>query len=147
ATYALGQVPTANYYATDSMSGVSSSVATLTGGSGFGLGTFTYAVTATDNAGNTTMMTPTYEVIATIDGSLSLISEFLASGAIDNTGLAGSLSSQLDSALAAANSGNTQTADNILNAFINHVTAQSGKHISAEAAAVLINAATYIINH
>ncbi|HWR59234.1 MAG TPA: LamG-like jellyroll fold domain-containing protein [Thermodesulfovibrionales bacterium] len=84
---------------------------------------------------------------ATIEGTLALISELLASGDIDNAGLAGSLSSQLRNALAAANSGDIQTADSILNAFINHVTAQSGKHISAEAAAILINAATYIINH
>ena len=68
-------------------------------------------------------------------------------GQIDNAGIANSLLSKVLNAADAAARGNVQASDNIMQAFINQVTAQSGQHISASAAAILINAATYIINN
>ncbi|MBI4690341.1 MAG: hypothetical protein HY754_08765 [Nitrospirae bacterium] len=55
--------------------------------------------------------------------------------------------SKLNNALDADNSGNDQTSDNIMKAFINQVEAQSGIHISTSVADILINAANYIINN
>ena len=147
ATYALGLVPTASYTVTDALSGVATSNASLTGGDGLGLGAFTYTVTASDNAGNTITVSAAYNVIATTDGLNSLIQQILASGQIDNAGIANSLLSKVLNAADAAASGNGQASDNIMQAFINQVSAQSGQQISASAAAILINAAAYIINH
>lgn len=149
ATYALGLAPTASYTVTDALSGVATSSASLTGGDGLGLGlgAFTYIVTASDNAGNTITASATYNVIATTNGLNSLIQQILASGQIDNTGMANSLLSKVVDAANAAARGNGQASDNIMQAFINQVSAQSGQHISASAAAMLINAAMYIINN
>jgi hypothetical protein len=83
----------------------------------------------------------------TITALVALTNQLFTSGAIDNMGIANSLRLKLSNALAAKNNGNTQSSNNMLNAFINQVTAQSGKHISAVAAATLVNAATSIVNH
>ena len=60
--YPVCNPPTPNYQVTDSMSGVNTSNATLTGGNANGVGTFTYSVTATDIAGNPATKTVTYKV-------------------------------------------------------------------------------------
>ncbi|MBI4691140.1 MAG: hypothetical protein HY754_12895 [Nitrospirae bacterium] len=78
---------------------------------------------------------------------LDLINNYLNSGDIDNSGIANSLISLLNNALDAKNSGNDQASDNLMQAFINEVEAQSGKHISTSAADILINTANYIINN
>lgn len=144
ATYALGLVPTAAYTAADATSGLAASSSSLTGGDGLGLGTFTYAVTASDNAGNVATVPAVYQVIATPDGLLALIGQMLAAGLIDNEGIANSLTAKVANA---QNAANDQAADNIMQAFINQVEAQAGQHIAQDAAAVLINAANYIIGH
>jgi hypothetical protein len=59
-------------------------------------------------------------------------------GHIDNQGIANSLLSKLDAAQTALARGETTTAANLLNAFINQVQAQAGKHISAEHAQHMI---------
>ncbi|MBI5205638.1 MAG: right-handed parallel beta-helix repeat-containing protein [Nitrospirae bacterium] len=83
----------------------------------------------------------------TMESLITLISQLLQSGGIDNAGIANSLLSKLNNALTATNNGNGQASDDIMQAFINQVSAQAGQHISADAAAILINAATYIINN
>lgn len=143
AKYPLGLVPTVSYSASDSLSGVSASSATLTGGDGLGLGIFTYNVTAFDVAGNTATASATYEVIATPEGLIALIRQMQAAGKIDNAGIANSLISKVENAQKA----NGQAADNIMQAFINQVEAQSGRHIASDAAAILLHAAEYIISH
>lgn len=50
--YTAGCVPTPTFIAADALSGVGSSNGALTGGNGNGVGGFTYAVTASDLAGN-----------------------------------------------------------------------------------------------
>jgi hypothetical protein len=132
ATYALGQVPTASYEVTDAASGVASSSESLTGGDGLGLGTFTYTVTAVDNAGNKEVATAAYEVIATRAGTAALIDDLIASGEI-----APQMRNSLIQMLENAN----------LGALINHIEAQAGKKISAEAAEILINAVQYMIDN
>jgi hypothetical protein len=81
----------------------------------------------------------------TIEELTAIIDEFLASGDITNAGIATSLTSILNSALQAQESGNTTAASNMLLAFINKVEAQSGKMISEEAAALFIESATLMI--
>ena len=74
------------------------------------------------------------------------VSALLSSGAITSPGVATSLTSTLENALFAFEQGNAQAAENMLQAFINKVEAQTGKQITAEAAAILIEAAKQIIN-
>ncbi|MFE5323254.1 hypothetical protein ACFQ88_31695 [Paenibacillus sp. NPDC056579] len=63
----------------------------------------------------------------------ALIERFSNAGWIDNAGIANSLKSQLAS-------GN-------LAAFVNHVNAQKGKHISAPYADYLIRDAEFLLSH
>lgn len=69
----------------------------------------------------------------------------LASGAIDNAGVANSLLAKLDAASAARSRGDCAAAGNIYGAFINELTAQSGNHVQAATAAHLISEARFLI--
>jgi hypothetical protein len=129
-TYALGLEPEANYDVMDTCSGVASSNALLMGGDGLGLGSFTYTVTAMDNAGNTGEETAAYEVIATADGLIALIRQMVDEGLI---------APKMENSLV------SQVQNGALGAFINHVEAQTGKKIDPAAAAILINAANYML--
>ena len=71
--------------------------------------------------------------IPTISWTISNIDEEVA-----HPGVANSLTSKLQNALKALDRGNINAFENILNAFINQVEAQSGKKIEAEYAATLI---------
>ncbi len=76
-------------------------------------------------------------------GSLSsLVHELLVAGMIDNAGIANSLISKAD----AAAQGNTPAARNQLNAFINELDAQAGKHLTQQGFDLLKAAALYYIS-
>ena len=64
---------------------------------------------------------------------------------IDNKGVAKSLMAKLDGAQVALDRGQTRVALNKLNAFINEVNAQSGKHIAADHAGMLVEHANKVI--
>lgn len=68
----------------------------------------------------------------------------LNSGEISNAGIADSLVSTLRNALEAVERGDITAAVNMLESFIKKLEAQAGKHITEEAAATLIEAATQI---
>ena len=72
---------------------------------------------------------------------------FLDEGKIDNAGVYNALLSKLEAFEAGVGRGKNNSAANVLQAFINQVTAQSGKHITTEAAALLIADAEWIIAH
>jgi len=61
-------------------------------------------------------------------------------------GIVNSLDAKLETAQRAYDRGQRHTAANILNAFVHEVEAQTGKHITAEAAAILIRGAQHITN-
>jgi 5'-nucleotidase/UDP-sugar diphosphatase len=75
------------------------------------------------------------------------VQRLFAQKAIDNAGIRSSLLDKLASAKTLFDGGQTKAAINQLNAFINHVKAQSGKHITKAAAATLIADATWMIAH
>jgi len=77
-------------------------------------------------------------VTPTTAGITNVIGSFLTTGAIDKFGIANALTSKLSMAQSFISAGDNQTAVNILDALINQLNAQSGKHISASAASVLI---------
>jgi hypothetical protein len=78
-------------------------------------------------------------VVSATSASISnVIDDFAAIGAIDNSGIRQALTGKLSDAQSYIDAGNKQSAISVLNAMINQLSAQSGKHITASAASVLI---------
>jgi hypothetical protein len=73
--YTLGAVPAASCAAGDGVSGVASCSVRVSGGLANGVGSFTFAATGTDKAGNTVTQTGTYRVIYRFDGFLQPIND------------------------------------------------------------------------
>ena len=84
-------------------------------------------------------------MVATFQSTLDDISKTLALGWIDNKGIAKALSSNINAASNAAAGGDKKTAENNLNAFIDQVNTQTGKHISGVAPQVLLADANYLL--
>jgi hypothetical protein len=107
----------------------------------------TLTVTAADYYGNTSTQSVTFNVTTTVQGLMISVNRFFQEGGIDNAGIRNSLLSQLSTAQAYLNQGKTKQAINALNAFMNLVQAQSGKHISKTAANLLLADAKWVIAH
>jgi hypothetical protein len=108
------------------------------------LGDHTLTVTAEDYYGNTSTQSVTFSVTATIQSLMTSVKRFYSEGKIDAADVYQSLMDQL---MAAAKSKKIDTTTNILNAFINLVQAQSGKHITTDAASLLLTDAQWVISH
>jgi hypothetical protein len=70
-----------------------------------------------------------------------IVEQLFEDGFIDNEGIMNSLQQKLENAKKALENGNEHTAQNILEAFINELEAQGGKHIELESAEELIKKA------
>jgi hypothetical protein len=160
-SYVHSATLTLNYSVVDAGSGVNSVKVTLDGsttlaGHGLssgqainlltelGLGSHTFTIDAVDNLGNERSVSVTFTIIVTADSIEADVNQFVSSGDIKDQ-LANSLLAKLDAAAAALARGQCGTADNIYQAFIHEVQAQSGKGISATAASILIADAQYLI--
>jgi hypothetical protein len=97
------------------------------------LGWHTLTVTASDLAGNTSSVTVSFQTTATVQSLQALVTRFADAGWIDNAGIANSLQNKL--------------AKNNLEAFVNEVQAQSGKHIPEQAAGFLLRDAQYLLSN
>ncbi|MFC5450084.1 OmpL47-type beta-barrel domain-containing protein [Paenibacillus aestuarii] len=96
------------------------------------LGSHAFIVSASDKAGNMSSQTLLFQTTTSIQSIQALITRFTNMGWIDNSGIAASLQSILSS--------------NDLAGFESHVKAQSGKHISTQAANYLIRDAQYLLS-
>jgi hypothetical protein len=96
------------------------------------LGSHTLTVTASDLAGNISTNEIVFQTTTSIQSLKDLVTSFKNAGWIDNAGIANSLQSKLTS--------------NALEAFVKEVKAQTGKHISPEAAGYLIRDAEYLLS-
>jgi hypothetical protein len=76
--------------------------------------------------------------VATFQGTLDDIRYMLTLDLIDNKGLAKALSSTISAASKAADRGDKKTAEDFVNAFINQINTQAGKHISGAAPQLLL---------
>ncbi|MEX0789519.1 MAG: choice-of-anchor K domain-containing protein [Actinomycetota bacterium] len=134
-SYTVGDTINMTCTATDALSGIATADCPEVNatGSSFGPGVHTLEATATDRAGNTTTLATTFEVAMDYDGLCLLVGEYS-----DSTGVTNSLCAKLRSAEAAAGRGQAQAAANLVNAFKNEVSAQSGKAFTAAEAAELI---------
>nr|WP_306812781.1 Ig-like domain-containing protein [Paenibacillus soyae] len=95
------------------------------------LGSHTLIVTVSDGAGNMAESTVTFSTYSDKDSLIALVELFRAMGWIDNDGIANALTKKLE--------------HDQLEAFIHHVEAQSGSHVSAEAADYLLRDANAIL--
>lgn len=68
---------------------------------------------------------------------MQVVDELYANGSIDNAGIVNALKAKLRAVAKGLSGGNTHAADGALGAFENHLRAQSGKHVSVEAAELL----------
>lgn len=96
------------------------------------LGLHTLVISSSDLAGNQGSRTVQFQTVASIDSLKALVTLFADSTEIDNAGIANSLQAKLN--------------NNNLNSFVNQVQAQSGKHISSEAANYLLRDAAYVLS-
>ena len=160
--YTHSSTLTLGYTVTDTGSGVGTVTPTMNGSGTVGgspvvnglainlltalpLGTNTFAITAYDKVLNTSSASVTFTIIVTAASIIDDVTELQASGAITmNTN---PLLAKLNNALADEMGGNCTAAENLYGAFINQVMAQTGKGITAAAAAVLIADAQYLETH
>jgi hypothetical protein len=81
-----------------------------------------------------------------IQNLIALVNQSRSQGWIDNDGIANNLLAKLNTAFSKVTS-DPKTVKNVLNAFLNDVQAQNGKHISSEAYALLYFNGQYAISH
>lgn len=124
--------------ASDALSGVASdSCADIAGDAySFGLGEHQFSATAVDVAGNEGAATTVFSVTVTYPSLQALTKRF-----VTHAGLSRSLKDKLTQAEAAALAGDAGGANEILNAYVQEVSAQRGKKISDAHASVLITLA------
>jgi hypothetical protein len=134
-TYTVDQDVSITCAASDATSGVESSTCEDISGPAysFGLGHHTLSASATDVAGNTGSGSTSFDVIVTFDSLANLVDRFSTSDDV-TAGLT-------DKLAAAATAKNPKTRANQLNAFESQVSAQTGKALTAEQAALLISLA------
>jgi uncharacterized repeat protein (TIGR01451 family) len=109
------------------------------------LGTHSFVVGAADLSGNSRGQTVTFEVIATIDSLIASVNTFTAQNKIDDASIVRSLLAKLNDARDLMQRGKKAAAIDKLQGFIDQVTAQRERHISADAAQILVADAQYVI--
>jgi hypothetical protein len=139
---------------TDEMSGVYDVAITLDGEAvangdevnllDFALGEHTLAVRAEDTAGNVSEATVTFTVEATLQSLRGTVERFIADGAIKDEGVGNSLLAKIDGAIASEGRGQRQVAAKQLAAFSAEVKAQRGKHVTIDAADLLLTDAAVV---
>ena len=100
-----------------------------------------------NNQDNYPLMEPWTPLPGTIGELKTEIEKCWSEGEIDNQGIVTSLLAKLNTAQKLIDDGKIDQAKNILEAFINEVKAQSGKHVTPEAADTLIKSAEHILSN
>ena len=149
-------VPVA-WTAVDTESGVASESATLDGSPVtkgqtvdllyLALGPHKVTVTAKDKAGNTGSASVTFNVVANIDSLIAAKDRACALGWIDSADVCSGLGDKLVAAKGAIERGQSNTARNQLNGFLNQLEAQKGRAVNLQAYNLLKADAQYVIDH
>ncbi|MFD0694327.1 OmpL47-type beta-barrel domain-containing protein [Paenibacillus sp. GCM10027628] len=147
ASYTIDQDIVISCTATDSVSGVtySSCNTPLLQAKAYTLapGVHTVTATAEDAAGHRQTVNFSFTVSATFESISTLTGSFVAETGVNGAdGIANALQKKLDNAKAKALEGKGAVARNQLDAYINQVSAQSGKALTKEQAATLVRWAT-----
>ncbi len=152
--YLNSDMLTLDFSAADDVAGVKYIHATLDGvsvtnGQVISLYTFlpgehTFVVTAMDKAYNESSLSVTFNVNVSVESMMSVVTSLYNEGKIDSPEVYEGL---MDKLQAAADNENLNAISNVLEAFINEVEAQSGKHITEEAANLLIADIQWLLAH
>jgi len=108
-------------------------------------GSHSIVVTARDGLGNTSTVTITFTVHATVGGLTTAVNDGVTRRLITSSATSTQLLSYLNDAQKAIQSGKTAQAKSSLNSFMNYVRQQSGKTISSAYAALLVGWANDLI--
>jgi 2',3'-cyclic-nucleotide 2'-phosphodiesterase/3'-nucleotidase len=108
------------------------------------LGPHTFTVNALDKAGNAASQSVDFNVTATIDSLKTGVNRFYQDGSIKNKGVYNGLMQTLK---VASESKKPELTSLTLHAFILQVKAQRGRHITTQAADLLIADANWVITH
>jgi hypothetical protein len=137
-TYTVDQTVNITCSINDVMSGVATQSCDGANGAAYALGLGAHAVSAsaTDRAGNTQSVSGSFVVTATTGSICALVQRW-----VSQAGIANSMCVKLSNAQAAFDRGNRNAGDNVLDAFINEVGAQTGKAVAADKAAILTSLA------
>jgi len=109
------------------------------------LGPHSFTVQSADHVNNAGQSTVSFTIVVTADSIKQDVNQFLAAGLIKNAGLANSLLGKLNAAADARSRGECGTAANQYSAFIDALQAQAGKGVDANAAAIMIADAQFLI--
>jgi len=155
--YAHSDVLTMNFSATDSGSGLAArmptawldgaavangqSISMLT----LALGTHSFVVSATDVAGNSRSLNVTFTITATIDSLIASVNVFAGQIKIDDASTVSVLLKKANEAKQAMQGGKKAVAVSKLQDFIGLVQEQGGRHITVDAAQILVSDAQYVI--
>jgi uncharacterized repeat protein (TIGR01451 family) len=156
--YLHSEVLTVNFSATDAGSGLASAMPSarldgtaVTNGQSISLltlalGTHSFVLTATDVAGNSLSQNVPFTIVATIDSLIESVNVFAVQNKIDDASTIKSLRAKLNDAKDLVQRGKKPAAIEKLQGFIDLVTTQRGRHITADAAQILIDDARSVIN-
>jgi len=136
--YTVDQTVAISCTATDATSGIYTSTCPSASGAAylFNIGSNVLLASATDYAGNSDSKATSFTVSVTAGSLCNLTKRF-----VSHAGIANSLCVKLNAAEAAAARGNLAAKAGPLNAYVKEVQAQTGKHITAANAAILIRLA------
>ena len=109
------------------------------------LGEHVFMVSAMDRAGNPSVRTVTFRIVATIDSLIAAVNVLAQQGQIDDSRMVKSLLSKLEDAKQAVARGSNKAAINKLNEFIDQVNVQINQHITSSAGYLLVTDAQYVI--
>jgi hypothetical protein len=109
------------------------------------LGPHAFNVAGVDHVTNRGVAAVSFTIVVTAESIKDDVNEFLAAGLIKNKGLANSLLAKLSSAADARTRGQCGTASNKYQAFVNELQAQGAKGVDAQAAAIMIGDAQFLI--
>ena len=111
------------------------------------LGTHTFRVSASDNVNNTAAVSVSFTIVVTAASIIDDVNQLLQDGAIRNNGLANSLLVKLNHAADDRAAGRCSQAAQRYQTFIQELHAQSGNGVDADAAAIMIADAQFLIAH
>jgi len=109
------------------------------------LGPHSFVLSAGDAAGNSRSQNVAFTVVATIDSLIATVNVLAGQGKIDDPKIVKSLLDRLNDARVAAQGGKKAVAISKLQDFIDQVNAQRGRHITVDAAQILVTDAQYVI--
>jgi hypothetical protein len=140
-SYTVDQQVAISCTAADALSGVASSSCDGVSGPAyaFDVGANTHSSTVADLAGNLHTGSVTFNVEVTFDGLCALVRQL-----VSHNGTANALCSQLNAAAASAARGNENSKAGQLRAFRDLVRAQTGRHVPADKAPILLRLADYL---